>query len=976
LIVSGALPRWFNTVTFQRLMAVTGLVSICACSWMGGPETVVIGPTLTEMQPARMPDTGISVPEISLDQLEASYRSALEVADDPLVRRQVSIRLAGLEMQRAESRQINATEAGQRFFDTTIGLYQALLEAPPIAGEDPAQRERLLYQLAKAYALDGRVEDSAAVLDRLADDHPQSPFMAEAQFRRAERAFSNGDYKAATRSYYSVMQQGEESAFFNNAVYMHGWSLFKRGGYKESLVSFTRVLDLMSAQLPEPERGNLQVITGPQKSLVQDTLHVMSLVFSYLDGAQTIDVTYKDLGQRPYVHLLYLGLGQLYLDKRRYRDSAETYQQYVKNHPLSDYAPDFSVRTIDVYSKGNFPSLLLPAKQDFVRNYGIYSDYWALKSESVQEQLRPHLHTFIDELAKYEHAQAQQLKQRLAGNKGKLKDKQQAATEARQKFLRAADWYREFSETFPGDPATPNRVFLMAEALYEAGELPRAYSAYRRAAYDFGDTKHGAEAGYSAILSAAEQLQTLAKQQQVQDGEVQEWHQRKIQSALQFADTYPRDKRAARVLAQAAQELLEQGQPVPAVAAATRVTQWQPAVEKNLRHTAWLVVGQGQFDTAHFVEAEAAYQQVLQLLSAEHPSRDKIVERIAASIYRRAEQLLAAEQKADAVQQLLRIPDLAPASEIAMTAHYDAANYLMDLQQWSQAQVQWLDFRERYDEHPLAQTLPAKLVAVYEQQQAWSAAAAELTAMSERHKDPEVRRQSLYLAAEYYEKGGDIATAILRYRHYAHTYAEPFDQVMEARFKMSELYRQTSEPQKRRFWLRKLVVGDKGAGAERTDRSRYLGAFASSELADDSYQAFARLPLKLPLKRSLQKKREALKKALSVYEAILEYEVAEFTTLANYRIGAIYSQLSRDLMNSERPGDLDALALEQYEILLEEQAFPFEEQAIEIHQNNARRSWSGIYDKWVKQSFSELEKLLPGRYHKQEISLKYSDGIY
>lgn len=971
-----------NLNALRRWLAVSGLVTVSACSWLGGPEAVDVGPTLTEMQPARMPDSGIRVPEVSLDQLEASYRSALEVADDPLVRRQVSIRLAGLEMQRAELRQINATEAGQRFFDTAVDLYQTLIAAPTVAGEDPAQREQLLYQLAKAYALDGRVEESAAVLDRLAGEHPQSEFMAEAQFRRAERAFSHGDYRAATRSYQSVIEQGESSAFYNNSVYMHGWSLFKRGRYEEALVSFTRVLDVMSAQLPPAERGNLHAITGPQKNLVVDTLHVMSLVFSYLDGAQTIFATYDALGQRPYVHLLYQGLGQLYLDKRRYRDSAETYQQFVKNYPQSDYAPDFSVRTIDVYTKGNFPSLLLPAKQDFVRHYGIYSEYWALKTESVHKQLRPHLHTFIDELAKYEHAQAQKLKQRLAMDKGKLKgklkgnDKQRLNAEAKQKFLQAADWYREFSETFPQDPATPDRVFLMAESLYEAGELPRAYSAYTRVAYDYQGNKHGAEAGYSAILSAAAYLQELGTQQQIQDDLLQQWRKRKTQSALQFADIYPKDVRAVRVLTQAAQELLAQGQPIQAVAAATRVTQWEPTAEKALRHTAWLVVGQGQYDTQHFAEAEMAYQQVLQLLPAKDPSRESIVERIAASIYKRAEQQLAAEQKGEAVQQLLRIKELAPASEIAITAQYDAANYLMELQQWPQAQVQWLDFRERYGKHPLIKTLPAKLVFVYEQQQAWSAAAAELTAMSQGDPDPEMRRQSLYLAAEYYEKDGDIATAILRYRHYAHTYAEPFDQVMEARFKMSELYLQTKEPQKRRFWLRKLVAGDKVAGAKRTDRSRYLGAFASSELADDHYQAFARLRLTLPLKRSLQKKKKALKKALDAYEAILAYEVAEFTTLANYRIGAIYGQLSRDLMSSERPNNLDALALEQYEILLEEQAFPFEEQAIDVHQSNARRSWSGIYDDWVKQSFSELANLLPGRYNKKEISLEYSDAIY
>ena len=36
-------------------------------------------------------------------------------------------------------------------------------------------------------------------------------------------------------------------------------------------------------------------------------------------------------------------------------------------------------------------------------------------------------------------------------------------------------------------------------------------------------------------------------------------------------------------------------------------------------------------------------------------------------------------------------------------------------------------------------------------------------------------------------------------------------------------------------------------------------------------------------------------------------------------------------------------------MLLEEQAFPFEEKATELHEVNARRAADGIYDKWVQE---------------------------
>ena len=83
-------------------------------------------------------------------------------------------------------------------------------------------------------------------------------------------------------------------------------------------------------------------------------------------------------------------------------------------------------------------------------------------------------------------------------------------------------------------------------------------------------------------------------------------------------------------------------------------------------------------------------------------------------------------------------------------------------------------------------------------------------------------------------------------------------------------------------------------------------------------------------------------------------------------MGELYLTLANDLMDSERPGDLSALEATQYEILLEEQAFPFEEKAIEVYELNAARIPDGIYDDWIKASMTKLAALLPIRYRKDE----------
>ena len=190
---------------------------------------------------------------------------------------------------------------------------------------------------------------------------------------------------------------------------------------------------------------------------------------------------------------------------------------------------------------------------------------------------------------------------------------------------------------------------------------------------------------------------------------------------------------------------------------------------------------------------------------------------------------------------------------------------------------------------------------------------------------------------------------------------------MEAANRLAVLYQQTEQPLKRRFWLAKQMKTVDRSPKKADDRMRYLAASASAVLANDAFIQYKRIKLRLPLNVTMVKKTKALDKAIKAYQKTASYGVAAFSTEAGYRIADIYAQLSVDLMASDRPDGLNELELEQYDILLEEQAYPFEDSAIDIHAQNVSRSWVGIYDKWVKDSFKALKTLLPGRYDKDEI---------
>jgi hypothetical protein len=64
-----------------------------------------------------------------------------------------------------------------------------------------------------------------------------------------------------------------------------------------------------------------------------------------------------------------------------------------------------------------------------------------------------------------------------------------------------------------------------------------------------------------------------------------------------------------------------------------------------------------------------------------------------------------------------------------------------------------------------------------------------------------------------------------------------------------------------------------------------------------------------------------------------------------------------------------------YEMMIEEEAYPFEEQAIVIHEQNFELLAKGVYNPWIQQSLDKLAALMPGRYAKSEISDGYLGSI-
>jgi len=893
----------------------------------------------------------------STDLARDNYRAFLDlVSDDPELRAEAMRRLGDLELDATEAEQLaaNIDTLNHASFNSAVQLYQQLLEAYP----DYRRNDTVLYQLGRAYEMGGRNDDALVVLDELVEKYPDTDLIDEVQFRRGEMLFLRKDYNGAEMAYRDVIAYGESSRFYEQSLYKLGWAQFKLAWHEDSLDPFFELLDRKIRNIELQDGDNrLEALSRPNQELVEDTFRVLSISFSYMEGEDSIDAFLDSHGQPEYSYIIYMNLGDLYLEKERFVDAAEAYEAFVEQDPFHPKSPLLQVEVIEAYKRGGFPSLVLEGKKGFVDRYGMDGEFWVRNLRAENTGVEAHLKANLTDLAKYYHAEAQK--------EGERSDYQEAAR-----------YYRKYLAYFPGEPDTANTNFLLAEILFESEQFEDATEEYERTAYAYPDHERSAEAAYAAILAyrAHEATLTAAEQPEVKLA----WHQRYLDSGLKFADTYPEHPESGAVLTTVAEDLFAQNEFDLAIAVGQAVVGKQPPVAPELARTAWTVIARSQFDLANFAMAEDAYYALRTFTPAEDTEAvQENKDRIASSIYKQGEQARDAGDLETAITHFTRLGQVVPDSDIRATAEYDAAAALINLAAWGRASGVLEQFRADYPDSEFADDITQKLAVTYLESGRSVQAAQEFERIAiAASSTDDMRREALWKAADLYESNGPTSSEQRVLGNIVEQYPNPLSESIEARYRLLEISRSLGDDADVTARLEDMIRVDATAGAQRSDRTKFLAAKASLELADPVRRKFTVVKLNQPLSETLKLKRSLMEDVIKVYTTAADYGVAEVTTAATFRLGEVYEQFSSDLMDSERPGNLDEAALEQYELLLEEQMFPFEEKAIDLYKANTNRAADGVYDEWVKKSFNRLAGLMPARYAKVERSEDVVTALY
>lgn len=897
------------------------------------------GETIADMRPVYLQFRAQALPDISPREVARRYQRLFEQSDEPEVRIDALNRLSNLQSLAEEDLHFSPDQE-QAVYHEALGSYDEILARGAFQG----RLDELLYQMAKAHAFVGQGQQSTARLKQLIGLYPDSPLIPEARFRVAEAAFTAGQFHEAEVLYREVLNEAVVSApraeqtLNDKARYMLGWAQYKQGAYRRAGESFLSVLDRQAQQTL-----GFTAIPATSLEMIDDTFRIIAIMAAKGGGIRIVDEWLAEGGGRSYVDLLYDRLADYYASTGHYLDAVAVADGFIERYPSHPGVPSFLAQIVDVHLLAGDELRALQAREHYVTAYGADHRYQRL-SESDQQRWQGFSRMVAD------HYYSDASRQSQASGR-------QTSPQVQRDYRKAAGYYAALAERIDA----PGEVLRLAgDAALQGDDRPSANAYYQRAAYQSGPYQAAADAGWASLTLQREGLESKNEDRTVGAGgrllitDLSGY----ADSTEKFAAAFPQDERLAKLHADVANRLFQAGD----YGEADRFAQAAIALgqaDVTTRYGSWLVSADAQLALRHYSAAENGWRQALTLAGQVVPAvapeeQQRLVRQLAVSIYRQGEAAESAGAIDQAIAHYQRIESVAPGSDIAIKGRFDAANTLLQSQRWQSAINELHRFRNDYPNNTLTAQVSEKLVYAYQSSGQPVRAADELVGRASLNNQVRLRAAELYHAGGAMARRNTLYHAVLSTSGQASTAADHIQQQrIRHRLLQSE---EASETLRADLVLREL--GSDWHSAE----TLAWAAESAMSLGIGEAERFEAIRLTHPLARSLAEKQHAMDAAKQYFNQVAELTDGELYSESLFRRAELYRVMAADLMASSRPDGLSDLEAMQYDMLLEEQAFPFEELAIELHEQNHRQLERQYFDRWVQRSLDTLADLHPGRY--------------
>lgn len=347
-------------------------------------------------------------------------------------------------------------------------------------------------------------------------------------------------------------------------------------------------------------------------------------------------------------------------------------------------------------------------------------------------------------------------------------------------------------------------------------------------------------------------------------------------------------------------------------------------------------------------------------------------------VYNAAVSLERARRPARAAQLYERVYQEYPESTYAAQAMFNVASKSEQAFDFDKAVTTYLDLVKRYPQSERRADAQINAALALEGQQKYERAAAEFqrfaTLFPERPEAPEVFFRSAIVHRQRGNSGDEIRALrdfISRYR----SSAPQVPRVVEAYARLGDIERERAEKAKQARDKKRLNDAADTAykqaiqefqRARGSQTAAYFAAKASFHLAEREFDDYVRTRIDSNTGRGqgkqLADKAQRLEEVRKTYESVITtYRQADWSLAALFRIGALYDDLQRKIIDAPCPADIrriDPIACDEYRVVLEDQAYAVEEKAVEAYRVAYERARElKVSNEWTKRTLEALNRL-------------------
>jgi hypothetical protein len=146
----------------------------------------------------------------------------------------------------------------------------------------------------------------------------------------------------------------------------------------------------------------------------------------------------------------------------------------------------------------------------------------------------------------------------------------------------------------------------------------------------------------------------------------------------------------------------------------------------------------------------------------------------------------------------------------------------------------------------------------------------------------------------------------------------------------------------------------KSAGVDVDSYFAANSQFLIGEILSSRYQE-----IKVTTEKELKQKSALFKNVVSAYTRTLEFNQADWSTAASYRIGAAFEEFGRALTEAPEPQGLAVTELDQYRAAMSSKIRPFKEKALETFKKCVEQAEANkIENQWVDESRKRMRALV------------------